>query len=76
MPTKLDNQIELRSNRAFHNLSIRAMAKRVGLAPSYVADLESGKRDVSKAVADVFKREFGLQLHAHVWQCDCGEIRD
>lgn len=46
---------EVRSLRENYNLSLRSIARRMGISPSYLSDLETGKRDWNdKRLRDYF----------------------
>jgi transcriptional regulator with XRE-family HTH domain len=46
----------LRQAREEAGVSLRAMAREVGLSPPYVSDLERGNRDLSPTMLDQFEQ--------------------
>lgn len=57
-------------------MSLRDAAAKMNISPSYLSDIENGKRDVSERVAASMQELYGINLHVHHWKCDCGETRD
>lgn len=68
----MTNAERIKQFRDQQNMSIRTMSARLGVAPSFISDLESGNRDVSPQFADKAARLLELDLHIHKWVCACG----
>lgn len=68
----MTNSQILRGFRDEQKMSLRTFGDKMGFSLSYIADVESGKREVSRNFADTAYRIFGLNLHVHRFVCtDC-----
>lgn len=63
---------ELKQHRERLGLSLRAAAKKLGIAHSYLADIENGHREISTNVANAMGEVYGHKPHTHEWKCECG----
>lgn len=50
---------QMRSMREDAGISIREMARRIGISPMYLSDLELGRRRFSDQLAEEFVKEIG-----------------
>lgn len=52
----------LKTIRKFHNIKQKDFAEKIGIVPSYISEIENGKKEPSLEIISKYSEEFGIPV--------------